>query len=69
MADWRECNNRSTPATLNGPGTPVERFRAAMDVWLDEVDFNPVDDIAICDIDDERIEAFGRVSISSRWHR
>ncbi|MFN8946416.1 MAG: TetR/AcrR family transcriptional regulator [Alphaproteobacteria bacterium] len=75
MQDWRQNNSRSTLAALNGPGTPVQRFRKLMAVWLDEIDYSPAYDIAmrewartspkvarlVREVDEERIQAFQRL--------
>lgn len=47
VKDWRENNGRTTLIALNGPGTPVERFRKLMDVWLDEIGYSPAYDLAM----------------------
>jgi AcrR family transcriptional regulator len=47
LEDWRETNSRSMMAALNGPGTPVERIWALMDVWVDEIGYDPDYDIAV----------------------
>jgi AcrR family transcriptional regulator len=47
LRDWRETSSNTMLAALNGPGTPVERMWALMDVWVDETGYDPRYDIAV----------------------
>jgi AcrR family transcriptional regulator len=81
LADWRDNNSATTLEVLRGPGTPVERFRALMDVWIDERGFDPAYDVAVREwarvsksaakviaaVDDERIEAFHQLFLDAGY--
>jgi AcrR family transcriptional regulator len=47
LKDWRDSNSTTMLAALDGPGTPVERMWALMDVWVDEIGYDPAYDIAV----------------------
>jgi AcrR family transcriptional regulator len=44
---WKRTNTAPILATVGGPGTPIERFEALADLWIEEVDFNPGFDRAV----------------------
>ena len=72
---WKQTNTAPVLAALNSAGTPLERFAALVDLWIEEVDFDPGFDravrawaavspevaIAVHEIDDQRIEAITRL--------
>ncbi|MDX8356511.1 TetR/AcrR family transcriptional regulator [Sphingopyxis terrae] len=47
LKDWRTSNTTPFLAALSGPGTPAERYRSLIRLWLDEHDFNPDYDTAV----------------------
>lgn len=81
VEDWRATNSSSMLAALRGPGTPMERFRSLMDVWISEKGFDPAFDMAMRDwarvspkvakivgeVDDERIEAFHQLFLAAGY--
>lgn len=81
LADWRDNNSASMLAVLRGPGTPVERFRALMDVWIEERGYDPAYDVAVREwarvskaaakvvdvVDAERIEAFRQLFLDAGY--
>ncbi len=44
---WRATNHQPMINALNSPGTPPERFRALVKLWLEERDYDPDYDAAI----------------------
>ncbi|MBJ7437770.1 MAG: TetR/AcrR family transcriptional regulator [Sphingopyxis sp.] len=72
LDEWRQTNTAPLIATLRGPGTLAERFRAAASLWIEERDFDPRFDTAVRNwalvspdvaaivhqVDEERITAF-----------
>lgn len=77
LKDWRDTNSTSMMAALSGPGTPVERMWALMDVWVDETGYDSSYDIAVRAwgtiskkvarvvraVDEERIEAMHQLFV------
>ena len=77
VKDWRETNSTTMIAALKGEGTPVERIWKLMDVWVDEIGYDPAYDIAVRSwattskkvarivraVDDDRIEALHQLFI------
>jgi AcrR family transcriptional regulator len=47
LKDWRASNTTPFLAAISGPGTPAERYRALIRLWIDEKDFNPDYDTAV----------------------
>ena len=47
LTDWRTTNTAPILKALSGPGTPQERYRALIRLWIDEKDFNPDYDTAV----------------------
>lgn len=81
LEDWRDHNSVATLAAIRGRGTPVERFRALMKVWIDEIDYIPAYDMALREwarvspkvarvvhaVDEERIEAFHQLFLDAGY--
>lgn len=81
LADWRDTNSATMLAALRGPGGPVERFQALMNVWIDEKGFDPAYDVAVREwarvsksvarvvdmVDAERIEAFHQLFLDAGY--
>lgn len=75
LKDWRDTNSTTMMAALKGEGTPVERIWKLMDIWVDEIGYDPAYDIAVRSwatiskkvarvvraVDEERIEAMHRL--------
>lgn len=73
--DWLATNHKPIMNALQGPGSPPERFRALIRLWLDERDYDPDYDAAmrswsrlspkvaalVHSIDDLRIDALRQV--------
>ena len=71
LADWRNTNTRAFLLSLERSGTPQERYRRMVRMFIDERDFNPALDVAVRqwgsvdpevgesvrEADDQRIEA------------
>ena len=78
---WQTNNHQPMIDALTGPGTPAERFRSVVRLWLDERDFDPDYDTAIrawsrvspkvADavhrIDDKRTEALKRLFLDAGY--
>lgn len=47
LKHWQATNHKPIVDALSGPGTPPERFRSLVRLWLDERDFDPDYDAAI----------------------
>jgi AcrR family transcriptional regulator len=81
LEDWRATNNQPLLDALNGPGSPPERFRALVRLWLDERDYQPDYDTAVRswarvsakvaevvhDIDDSRIAALKNLFLDAGY--
>jgi AcrR family transcriptional regulator len=81
LQDWKETNTAHMLAALRGPGTPIQRFHALLDVWIEETVFDPVYDMAVREwgrvspkvgklvqrVDDERIEAFRQLFLDAGY--
>ena len=75
LKDWRSSNTTPFLAALAGPGSPEDRYRALMMLWIEEQDFNPDYDTAVRNwaltspkvaavvhtVDDIRMDALRRV--------
>ncbi|WP_165191521.1 TetR/AcrR family transcriptional regulator [Caulobacter soli] len=81
IEDWRATNHQPIIDTLDAPGSPPERFRSLMRLWMDERNYNPDYDAAIRawsrvspkvadvvhEVDDLRIEAFKRLFVDAGY--
>jgi len=81
LQDWKQTNTAHMLAALRGPGTPAERFHALIDLWIDEIDFDPAYDMAVREwgrvsprvgklvrkVDDERIAAFRQLFLDAGY--
>ena len=47
IEDWRATNTKPILDALNGKGTPAERYRALIRLWLEERDYEPDYDTAV----------------------
>lgn len=47
LKHWETTNHQPIVDALTGPGTPAERYRALVRLWLEERDFDPDYDTAI----------------------
>lgn len=47
LKHWQATNHKPIVDALSGPGTPPERFRNLIQLWLEERDFDPDYDTAI----------------------
>lgn len=79
LADWRNSNTRAFLLALERAGTPQERYRRIVRMFIDERDFNPALDAAVrqwggvdADVakqvraaDDERIAALHRLFLDA----
>lgn len=75
VEDWLTTNHKPIMDALQGPGSPPERFRALIRLWLDERDYDPDYDAAmrswsrlspkvaalVHEIDDLRIDALRKL--------
>lgn len=78
---WRMTNTTPMVSLLTGPGTPQERFRALMRLWIEERDYSPDFDSAVRAwsrvspavakmvhaIDDKRIAAFTQLFLDAGY--
>ncbi|MEG3151021.1 TetR/AcrR family transcriptional regulator [Sphingomonas sp. ZT3P38] len=78
---WRQTNHQPIINTLDGPGSPPERFRALMRLWIEEQDYDPDFDAAVRgwsrvspnvakvvhEIDDLRIGALKRLFLDAGY--
>lgn len=79
LLDWQNSNTRSLLMALERAGTPQERYRRLVRMWLDEKEFDPALDSAVRQwgaidrgvaakvrqADDERIQAIARVFVDA----
>ena len=47
LADWQATNTRSMLRAVGRSGTPPERYRRLVNLWIDEREFNPALDAAV----------------------
>ncbi|SEK00424.1 transcriptional regulator, TetR family [Sphingobium sp. AP50] len=47
LDDWRSCNTVPFVSALSGAGTPAQRYRALMQLWIEEREFRPDYDTAV----------------------
>lgn len=81
LKDWRDTNSATMLAAVKGPGTPVQRIWALMDVWVDETGYDSSYDIAVRAwgtiskkvarvvraVDEERIEALHQLFLEAGY--
>lgn len=81
LDDWRQTNTAPLLAVLDGPGTPQERYRALMRLWIEERDFRPDYDLAVRnwanssakvaeavrEVDSQRIDALRQLFVSAGY--
>ncbi len=79
--DWRASNHQPIIDALDAPGSPPERFRSLMRLWLEERDYDPDYDAAVRawsrvspkvadvvhEVDDLRIEALKRLFVDAGY--
>lgn len=78
---WRQTNHQPIIDALDGPGSPPERFRALIRLWIEEQDYDPDFDAAVRgwsrvspkvakvvhEIDDLRIDALKRLFMDAGY--
>lgn len=81
LKDWRVTNSRTMLAAINGPGAPAERIKALMEVWVEEIGYDPAYDLAVRAwstiskkvarvvraVDEDRIEALHRLFLDAGY--
>lgn len=79
LLDWQNTNTRSLLMAVERSGTPRERFRRLVRLWLDETEFDPrldtavrqwgtIDQVVAAQVhqaDDERIAALTRIFVDA----